>query len=246
MGPDGVSAPSADQDLTGLGDKKPQDLIENAEFEYDGDTVKVSGELKNIKDAWAEFDVEGKNTGHFIPVLLPAECVSQKITVKGRRDGDRTVTIDPDRTLVTRLENLSGLTMDIEMNGEKLCTFDFTALVPTGEKAYRLDKADFGDYGKRDQMVEDFAITWNGTKATVTGKLKKHTATKLPTEGYYFPVGMSDWYDGVPKKGGINHIKEFAEQDMVLTITALDKPAKFEYNGLTVMEFDLSGMTLVP
>lgn len=194
---------------------------------------------------WTEFDVEGKNIGHFIPVLLPAECVGQKVTIKGRLDGDRTVTIDPDRTLVTRLENLSGLTMEVEMNGKKLCTFDFTALVPVGENAFKATKTNFGGYGKREDMIDNFGISWNGVKATVTGTFKKHSAEKLSTPGYYLPVGMSDWYtDDIPKKGGIDNIKPFTEQDMVISVTKTNKPAKFEYNGMTVMEFDISGMVL--
>lgn len=242
-GPDGVKIPPTTQG-TGLGGKTFGDLYESLNASIEGDNVKLSGSLKTVK-GWQEFSgAEAEQTGHYAPILLPSSWVGKDVNCTGRRNGDRKVRIDSDRCLVTRLENLTGLTQTLTCGDESI-TIDYTALVPVGEKAYKAGKTDFGRFGKREELVDGFNVTWSGTKATVTGKLKKFSNEKLTPEGYWLPIGMSDWYgDGIPKKAGINNITEKTEQDIVFSVTnPVSKPVIFQYNGLTIMELDLSEMT---
>lgn len=208
--------------------------------------MRLTGDLKNIKDAWTAFDSKN-NTGHFFAIQLPAACNGKTIKVKGRRDGDREISIPAEGDfLVTRMENLSGPVMEIEVDGKTLLKVDTTALIPVGEKAFKPTKTDFGGYGKREEMIDNFSITWSGKKAVAKGKFKKYkNEQKLTTEGYYFPVGMSDWYfDNVPRKAGIKNIDEKTAQDIVFKVEDLEKPIVCEYNGVTVFEIDISQMEL--
>ena len=128
MGPGGVNVPSQTQALTGLGTKKVSDLIaEDFRIAISGTSVTVSGGVKNVTEPWMEYSKTG-NTGHFIPMLLPMECVGQKITMEGRTSGNRTAKVDADRLLVVRLENLSGTTLTIKMGEKTIMTVDFSGV----------------------------------------------------------------------------------------------------------------------
>lgn len=219
------------------------------------DTVAFTGTLNNLTTPWKEFDKKN-NTGHFIPIQLPDICRGNAVTVKGLVGGDNTVTIDDDLLLVVRLENLTGTGATLEMNDAELMKLDFSALIPTGEDAYDAAKTDFGRFGKREEITENFAIEWDGIRATATGKLKKITAElhtkyeKLLENQYYLPIGMSAWYfDGVPKQAGAEgaSLKSLTDKDIVFDVADsadLNKLRKIVYNGLTVMELDMSQMTL--
>lgn len=233
-----------------------EDLTDSLDLFVDGDNVTFEGSLKSITDPWTEYD-KSNNTGHFVPIQLPAICKGKEVTLKGRTGGDRKVMVDDDLFLVIRLENLSGTTMTVEMDDAELMKLDFTALIPTGEAAYDATKTDFGRFGKRDEITEGFAIKWDGTKATVTGTLKKITAElhekyeKLVVNKHYVPIGMSGWYfDGVPKQVGMDgsNLKSNPDKDFVFSVTEEDKTKlrKIVYNGETVVEIDLSGVTVEP
>lgn len=249
-GPDDVSVPDS-QGPTNLGTKTISDLAENLRFTKFGDTIEATGSLKTIKDPWTEFDSGGNNTGHFLPIKLPEKCKGKQVTCKGRVGGDRTVTIDDDLMLITRLENLTGTTITLEMDGATLATIDISNLIPVGAAAYNAEKTDFGRFGKTDALTENFSIKWKGAKGKATGKIKyldetaRTNFTELKENGNYLPIGLSDWYgDGIPKKAGINNIDTKTAQDIVFKVTGTDKPVVVTYLGKTVMEIDLSGMTL--
>lgn len=226
-----------------MGDKHTRDLIsDNVKMSVTGNTVKVSGDVKTITKKWTEFDKSGNNTGHFFPMLLPTECVGQEVTLKGRTGSDRTVKVDQDRLLIVRLENLSGTTLTIEMGGKTLMEVDFTGVIPTGESARDPDKTDFGSYGKLEQFVSGLNIAWTGVKGKVTGELLKFAGNEKVKEGHHFPLGMSAWYaDGVEK---MLNGKKVTDKDIIVAISSKDTPITVKYNGLTVMELDLSAMTL--
>lgn len=237
-----------EQDKSLLGTISVKNLIgADVTLRYDGITVRAKGTVNSITAPWEEFDQSGKNTGHFFPIELPAKCVEQTVKCKGRVDGDREVRIDEDRLLVIRMENLAGTIAEFEMNGETIMKLDLSGLVPVGEKAYDAGKKDFGGYGQLDDLVHDFSITWDGIKGIIKGEFQKTTTTKLKTPGHYLPIGMSSWYfDGVPKKAGTETMKAVKDKDIVFTVTDPQKPARIEYNGMTVMELDLSGTTMAP
>ena len=206
-----------------------------------GSTVKASGEVKNIQTPWKEYDSKN-NTGHFVPIEMPTACVNQEITIEGRKDGNRTATVDDDRMLVQRIENLSGNKMPVKMDGKTLMTVDFTGVIPTGKNAIDPDKKDFGGYGKMEDYVENISITWNGVKGKVTGTIKHHEAvgTKQVKEGWHYPLGMAEYYDGVAKDVTVSTKKSIKDKDIICDVSTA-KTIKVEYNGNTVLELDLSG-----
>lgn len=207
-----------------------------------GKTVKVSGDVKTITTPWPEFDTKN-NTGHFVPMQLPAKCVEQDVTLKGAAK-ERTVKVDEDRLLVVRLENLTGTTLTVEMGGKTLMDVDFTGVIPVGEKAYDATKTDFGRFGKQSDFVEEFSLSWSGAKATVTGKLKNFAGNDKVSKGYYFPLGMSAWYaDGIEKTLTTKKSTKVTDKDIIISVDDVNTPITVEYHGVKVLEFDLSGMT---
>lgn len=128
IGPEGVKVPSQTQALTGLGAKQVSDLIaENMRLSVSGTHVSLTGDAKNISDPWTEY-AKTDNTGHFLPMTLPKVCEGKKITIEGRKSGNRTVKVDADLLLVQRLENLSGDTMTVKLEGETLMTVDVSGV----------------------------------------------------------------------------------------------------------------------
>lgn len=251
IGPDDPKLPEL-SGPTKLGDKNIGDLVENVSFTKEGDTIKASGKLKTITQPWTEFDSNGDNTGHFLPISLPEKCNGQKVKCKGRTDGDREVTIDADLMLIVRLENLSGTLIELEMGGETLARIDITGLIPQGADAIDAAKTDFGTYGKKDEYVSDLKLTWTGSKAKAAGKLLYYKAsdheanTNATTDGNFFPLALSSWFDGVDKTYGITENKTSKDKDIIFTVKSLETPIKVTYNGLTVIEIDMSGMQLMP
>lgn len=244
IGPGGVKVPDQTQGLN-LGTKTVKDLIsDNVRISVTGKNVKVSGDVKNINEPWTAFSKDD-NTGHFLPLQLPDVCKGQKITIKGRKKGNRTATVDDDLLLIQRLENLSGTTMEIDLAGETLMKVDLTGVIPVGEKAYDAQKTDFGGFGESADYVDKLKITWDGAKGKATGELKNFTGPSSNGSvqaGRHFPLGLSAWYaDGIPKTvcG-----KPITDKDIIVNVKSKETPITVEYNGMTVIELDISGMTL--
>ena len=126
IGPDGVNVPDQ-QAQTGIGTKTVSELIgENFKLSVVDTTVTATGEVKNIVEEWTEFD-KTDNTGHFAIITLPAMLKGQKITLEGRKKGNRTAKVDDDLLLVQRLENLSDAQkLTIKKDGELVMTVDFS------------------------------------------------------------------------------------------------------------------------
>ncbi len=130
IGPDGVKVPDQSQALTGLGTKTVSDLIgENFKLTVADTTVTATGDVKNIKEPWTEYD-ETDNTGHFAPLILPATLKDQKIILGGRTGGDRTIEkMSDDLLLVVRLENLTeAQELTVKKDGELVMTVDFSGV----------------------------------------------------------------------------------------------------------------------
>ena len=125
-GSDGVNVPSQHQDLPG--GKTVANLVDESYTLIPiGTNVIAKGKVKNIEKAWTEFD-KTENTGHFAPIKLPSDLVGQKITISGRQGGDRNVTVDADRLLIMRLENLTADTMTIKKEEDTVMTVDFSGV----------------------------------------------------------------------------------------------------------------------
>lgn len=249
-GPDDVKVPEL-SGSTGLG-KDYNDLTDDLKFVKAGDTIKATGNLKTISK-WEGFDASGNNTGHFLPIKLPEKCSGKEVTCKGRKDGDRKVKIDPDLMLIVRLENLESTIFTLEMGGETIAKIDVSDLIPVGEAAYNAEKTSFGRYGDKTKMTQDFSITWDGPNGTAKGTLVYMDDAaltpyqNLSTPGCYLPIAMSDWYaEGVNKKAGIKTIKDETAQDIVFIVADNTTPVTVTYNGKSVMNIDLTGVTVQP
>ncbi len=190
---------------------------------------------------WTEFD-SANNTGHFFPIELAEKYQGEAITVTGAK----TKTAE-DRYWVLRVENSKNNTFEFTAGGEKLFNLDFGGAIPTGEKAFDPTKKDFGSYGKwTDYCDENLQIKWNGVKGTVTGKIKHHDAISdgKVKAGNHFPLGLAAYYfDGVPKTitVGSGKPKTVKDKDIICDVSAKPASIKVGYNGVTVLELDLSG-----
>lgn len=247
IGPEGVNVPAQTQALGSLG-KQAQDLI-GADYKLtvSGTSVRASGEVKNITQPWTAYAAKD-NTGHFAPTVMPAACVDQEVTVGGRKDGEKTVTIDEDRLLVVRIENLQGGEMPVKMGGKPLMTVDFSGTFPKGRDAIDWDKKDFGSYGKFEDYLEGVEVFWSGNKGTVKGTIKNHGAINggKVKAGHHYPLALSAYYfDGVPKTVtvGDGKPKTVTDKDIICDVSKA-QAIKVEYNGVTVLELDLSQATI--
>lgn len=239
-GPGGVKIPAQTQALEGLS-KQASDLI-GADFSIavDGKTVKASGEVKNIQTPWEEYD-KTNNTGHFVPLTLPAESKGKEVTISGRKGGDRTVTAGDDLLLVQRIENLNGSTMPVKMDGKDLMTVDFGGVIPTGEDAIDYAKTDFGGYGKKSDYVEGISIQWDGVKGTVFGTIKKHEkiGTKNVKAGHHYPLSLCVYYDGIEKDVTVSKKTTVKDKDIICDLSSA-RTITVEYNGKTVLALDFT------
>lgn len=163
--------------------KQTSDLLGDVKVTRKGNTYSFAGQVKEISQPWKEFGA-ADNTGHFLPITLPADCAGKQITLKGRKTGDRTVTVDADRLLIQRLENLNGNTLTIDKDGSELMKVDVTDLLPYGKDAVTaLEDQDFGGCGKTTDWYKNMAVKWDGINGAVTGTFTK--GTKSDAEGKY-------------------------------------------------------------
>ena len=107
--------------------KKVSDLVEEITVKQVGKTATYSGKVKKVT-GWTQAFQQEEAEGHFLPILLPSGSVGKKLTLKGRNGGDKTITVDPDRILVQRLENLSGTVLKIEKDGAEYLNIETSGL----------------------------------------------------------------------------------------------------------------------
>ena len=94
----------------------------NAAIEWTGTDGKVTGEIKNISEAWEDFDSDPENnTGHFFPIELDSKYEGEKITVIGNKQKTAA-----DRYWVLRVENAKADKFTFKKGTETLFTLDFS------------------------------------------------------------------------------------------------------------------------
>lgn len=127
-GSDGASVLEASQSVN-LGSKNAGELVSNIKVRYSGTTMTVTGNAKKI-ESWSEFSSNTEEqSGHFVPITLPAETVGKPLTLKGRAAGDKTITGPSDRILIQRLENLdAGKKLTVEQEGQTVLIVDFSGM----------------------------------------------------------------------------------------------------------------------
>lgn len=129
IGSDILTIPAQSQTLLG---KKVSELISV------GTTVLKNGDVVGTLLYVTGFDQYSTSaefqSGHFLPIVFGTKYSGKPITVKRRTDGDRTVTLDADRTLIIRKENLKGDTAQITSSEEPVATLNFATatLTPGG------------------------------------------------------------------------------------------------------------------
>ena len=162
-------------------------------MKQEGKTVTYTGEVKKITGWTSAFPAEEAD-GHFLPILLPSETIGQKLTLKGRKGGDRDITVDPDRILVQRLENLSGTELTINKGGELYMKADVAGVLPYGKDAVTvLEHQEFGGCGSTDEWYTGMKATWSGIECAITGTFTK--GKKADAEGKYnIGLKLSDFF----------------------------------------------------
>lgn len=205
-----------------------------------------SGDVKNITDPWIEFDPSNSElqTGHYVPIQFPEECAHKKAKLTGLTHTTE-VELDDDCILIVRLEGVKNLKFTAEIDGV-LYTFDLTGLVPVGEKAWDAAKEDYGRFGKKADFLDNFKITWIDEEGQASGTIKYHEDIEggKVFAGNHFPLPLSEWFSGVDKSVGILTMKTAKDKDWILTVKSLENHVKVVFNELTVMDIDLSNMTL--
>lgn len=94
-----------------------------------GNTLKVSGTVNRI-DGWKEFsNTVEQQSGHYLPLELPARYLNQKVTIGGLKT-TKSVTLKSDTILITRMEGITNhssftltfadeLTVTVDVSGVK-------------------------------------------------------------------------------------------------------------------------------
>lgn len=254
-GPDGLKVPPAGQG-TGLGTKKFEDLIESdVKLEIKGTNARATGSLKNVT-GWTEFS-QTDNSGHFLPIQLPAVCQDRDVTVKGRKAGDRVIhPTAEDMILITRLENLSGTVFSLEIESKTILTVDVGELKLrpyVGKDAIRLanDTDTDLDWVKPSELMnDDVRIEWTGIKGKVTGTAKKYD---MPPEHFsgvegHFAVVVIEGHDGeeVTATGSSGDTAKLTDPIWVIQTDKFKsggKNAKLEAGGVTLCELDFADIT---
>lgn len=71
-----------------------------------GKTLKATGTVNKI-DSWPEFsNTPEQQSGHYLPLELPAKYLNQKVTIGGI-NSKKSVTLKDDTILITRMEHIS-------------------------------------------------------------------------------------------------------------------------------------------
>lgn len=256
-GPSQGSKPTKEQEAkapdsitdTGIGSKQVSDIVDNLEMTTDENGVTTfSGDVKSITDSdpWTEFDPSNPElqTGHYVPIQFPKDCAGKTVKLTGLTHTTEVV-LTEDCLLIVRLEGVKNLKFTAEIDGV-VYTFDLTGLVPVGEKAWDSSKEDYGRFGKKTDFLDNFNITWTEEKGEATGTIKYHEDIEggKVFAGNHFPVPLAEWFSGVNKSVGILSPRIAKDKDWILSVKSLDTHVKVIYNELTVMDIDLSKMTL--
>ena len=71
---------------------------------------------------------ETEGNGHFFPVEFNEKYKNKKLTISGRKSGDKQIQVDDDLLLVQRIENLdeSAKKLTVKDDADTLFTVDFT------------------------------------------------------------------------------------------------------------------------
>lgn len=215
-------------------------ISDNVTVDWAGTSGKVKGDIKTIQN-WTDFDSNtDNNTGHFFPIELDEQYEGKKITVIGSKQKTA-----QDRYWVTRIENSKNGKFTFKDGSDVIADLDFSETYPVGEKAYDKTKVDFGGFGKAEDYVSNLEITWDGPNGKATGEIKNFTGTSTNgsvKSGHHFPLGLTEWYtDGIPKKVCGKAVKD---KDIIISVESNKTPITVEYNGKTVINIDISGMTM--
>ena len=229
-------------------------IAKNVTIHDDG---KVSGTVNYLSNV-SGYEGDAKS-GHYFPMVFTEENykelhVGGKVNGEGFTAGKDFTPSERDPYLVVRIENCTDenkVSVYNKSSREELFVLDFsgtTLAPPVGEAAFKKDKTDYGRFGNNTEFYENGSvdISWEGTKATVTGKLKwvpEHTAEKLTTAGNYFAFALVDWFDGKDVTVKIKNENTAKKTDWVCLISDT-KEITVKYEDTLVATFDLSKVEL--
>lgn len=110
----------------GLEGKKISDLIEDdVSIAWNGVNGTVTGTLKNVSEAWTQFDPKSNNTGHFFPIKIDDNYKGKTLTFYGSDGTSKTST---DLECVVRVDNYiaKGTKFIVECDGKVILSLDFS------------------------------------------------------------------------------------------------------------------------
>lgn len=248
--------PSSDQ--TPIDGISVSDMIADDVSVDDGG--KVSGTVNYLSGVAG---YEGDETsGHYFPIAFTKGNykllhVGGKANGEGFTAGKEFTPSAKDPYLVIRVENCTDENkVSVYDAGSKaeLLTLDFsdtTLAPPVGEKAFKKDKTDYGGFGNNEAYYGNgsIGIAWEGTTATVTGKLKylsgegRTKFKKLTSDGNYFAFALIDWFEKKDVTVKIKNEKTTQDTDWVCTISDT-REITVKCEDTLIATFDLSKVEL--
>ena len=200
----------------------------------------------------SDFTAFGKDgqVGHFFPIALDEKFSGRQLTIGGREDGDRTITVGEDLLLVVRLENLTAekkltATDATAKATSPVFTIDFSKMTLDVPMKVLPQEHNLGKYGKtvNELVGPDAAIAADGS---VTGELKHITDPWVENHnrtGYFLPVRLEAPYKDrsitVQRTGG--DPTTATEEDWILTITDKDTEVSFKDGDVEFMHLTCKG-----
>ena len=244
-------------------DQTPIDGIRVSDMIADDVSVdesgKVSGTVNYLSDV-AGYEGDQKS-GHYFPIAFTKENykplhVGGTVSGEGFAAGKDFTPSAKDPYLVVRIENCTDgnkVSVYDQKSKSELITLDFgdtTLAPPVGEYAFRKDKTDFGGFGNDSLYYENgkVDIKWDGTTATVTGKLKwvkTDSAKKLHADGNYFAFALTDWFNEKDVTVKVKNESTGKQTDWVCAISDT-KEITVKYADTLIATFDLSKVEQEP
>lgn len=252
VGKDAMSVPDQSADMDDSVDAVSKLIDPGVSIAWNGANGKVSGKVHYYHFDNGHFS--DKPTGHYMPVVITGYD-TKEIEVIGTSGTAKKV----DPKWVIRVDDFidQGKKATFKCEGITIAVLDFSLMElepPLGEEAIILptQDRDFGTYGKTsDYLNPNVAISWEGTKGTVTGNiLYKEGAPHFSGEdanGNYYPLVLNNWFSGKQVSVTASNKKTDTQTDWIMCLNKVKNTTKkiiVEYNETLVAELDFSQATL--
>lgn len=234
--------------------KTAADLISaNARVLTNGDVVGTV----NYVSGYEQFSGDtAMQSGHFFPITFGEKYDGQTLKSKGLVYGEKEYTLDEDRTLIVRVENVEGDKLEIVQGEEPVITLNFataTIAPPVGKEAVTIppDKS-FGKFGDNGTFLDGVSVEWDGIAGKVTGTVNKYTfdddtvSQGEDKTGHFMGFVITN-HDGEDITLITGKAKTAKDTDWVVRIDAAKAGTgkiTFKAGGTTIGVLDITGVIL--